>query len=112
MALKYGEEFAEFHDLIDMENILLEHAADRGVERGQLLQSRLVDVGGGKRRKFALKVDLVGNPLAAFAQLVDQQDTERNLAFELVGRLHADRTGAPRTPFPVRILVAHSGRIG
>ena len=46
MGLEDSEELAELHDLIDVENVLLKHAGDRRVERGQFLQAGLIgDIG-------------------------------------------------------------------
>ena len=44
----------------------------------------LIDIGRAKRRKLALKVDVVGDFLDGIAQLVHQQNAEGNLALKLV----------------------------
>ena len=60
--LEDGEKLAEFHDLIDVEDVLLEHAGNGRIEPGQFLQSGLVgDIGSRQRRQLALKVDVVGD---------------------------------------------------
>ena len=52
---------------------------------------------------------MVGDFLGAFAQFVDEQNSHRNLALELVARLDADRCRAAGAPFAVRIVVAGAG---
>ena len=100
-----GEEFSELHDLIDVENVPLEHPADRRIQRRQFLQPGLIDVGGRKLRQLALKIDMIGNLLGAVAQLVHQHDADRNLAFKLVARPDADQGRAAGAPFTVGIRI-------
>ena len=43
------------------------------------------------------------------AQFVHQHDADRNLAFELVGRLYADQICDASAPFAIGIIVAGPG---
>ena len=79
MRLEHRKKFSELHDLIYVENVLFERAADRRIEHRQLLQPRLIDIGGCELRKLALKINVIRNLLRGFAQLVHQQDAEGNL---------------------------------
>src|SRR5579885_3224319 len=109
VVLKYRKEFAEFHDLIDIEQILFERADDRGIEPGQLLHGALIEIRRRKRRELALEIDVIGDLLAAVAQLVDQHDADRDLALELVARCNADQYRAAGAPFAIRVVVAGAG---
>ena len=108
MCLKHGEELAEFHDLIDIEDALFKHADDRRVQRGQFLQPVLVEIGRRQCGELALKIDVIGD-LFAVAQFVHECDADRDLALELVGRPNADRFGEAGAPLALGIIVADAG---
>jgi len=91
MFLHDRDELAELHNLVDVEDVLLEHTDDRRDEPSQFLEARLVDFSGREHTQLALEVDVIGNFLLAVAQLVEQHDPDRKLALELVTRCNAER---------------------
>ena len=105
IGLEHRQELAEAHDLVDVEHVLLEHAGDRRVDAGQLLQAGLIDVRRRQQPHLALELDRVGKLAFAVAQLVGERDADRQLAFELVGRADAGGDAGAFAPGAVRVLV-------
>ena len=74
IGLQYGKELAELHDLVDVENVLLDRRRRPApCNAGCLGERRLVDLARRQQAQFALKFHDVGDLLAAFPDLVDEQ---------------------------------------
>src|SRR5262249_33748756 len=111
MPLKDGKQLAELHHLVDVEDGLFERPSGRRVEPGQGCKTHLGDLCGRPQRELALELEVVGDFLRAFPELVGDLDADRQLALELVARANADRDRPCLTPAPQRVLIVHGARI-
>ena len=71
----------------------------------------LADLRRRAQRELALELEIVGDLLGVFAQLVGDLDAERKLALELVARVDADRDLPRFAPAPQRVLVRRGARV-
>src|SRR5436190_17362147 len=112
MALKYGNQLAELHDLVDIVDRLLERA-DRGrIQPSQARKIELRDLRRRTKRELAFKLKLVGDvPYGAVSQFVGDLNPKRQLAFKLIPRANANRDRPRLAPAPQRMLIVGRTRV-
>src|SRR3984957_12470397 len=103
VALDHREEFAEFQNLIDLEDVLLEGADNRSLDPGQLRQPRYIEVRRRESAQFALEFQIIGD-LLFLGRLIDEVNGGRKLALKLIAGLNADDILPGLAPLAVRIL--------
>ena len=111
MGLKEGEQFAELHHLVDVEDVLLERAGGRRIEPGQVCKTHLGDLRGRPKRELALEFEIIRDLLRTFPELIGDLDADRQFTLELVARVDADCHRPRFTPSPQRVLVVRGARV-
>jgi hypothetical protein len=102
LAARLG--LTELHDLVYVEDGLLDDAGDRSVDPGQARKPGLIEIGRGENAQLALEFQEVIE-LALVGQLVDELDGDRQLALKTIGRPHAGNLLIGAAPLPGRSLV-------
>ena len=103
VPLDHSKEFAEFQNLIDLKDVLLENADNRSVDPGQFRQPRDIDVRRRKSAQLALEFQIIGD-LLFLGELIDEVNGGWKLALKLIAGLNADDILPGLAPLAVQIL--------
>src|SRR5205807_2712511 len=111
MRLKYGQQLPELHYLVDVENVLFERARSRSIKSRQGCKTHLAHLRRRPWREFGLELEIIGDLLRAFPELVGDLNADRQFALELVTRVDANGDRPRLAPAPQRVLVVHRARV-